>query len=75
MRGGSDDLDAALVGAVVGARPLKGGQEGVVDVDGVPPVALAKLAAEDLQAVAGGQQQQQGEAGGSTRVRGGSRQR
>jgi hypothetical protein len=50
VRGGADDLDAALVGAVVGARPLKGGQEGVVDVDGVPPVALAKLAAEYLQA-------------------------
>lgn len=34
VRGGADDLDAALVGAVVGPRALKGGQEGVVDVCG-----------------------------------------
>ena len=47
--GCANDLDAPLVCAVVWARSLKRGQEGVVDVDGVPPVALAKLAAKDLQ--------------------------
>lgn len=34
MRGGADDLDAALVGAVVRPRALKRGQEGVMDVCG-----------------------------------------
>ena len=51
MRGGADDLDAPLVRAVVGARALEGGQERVVDVDRVRPVALAEVAGEDLCAV------------------------
>ena len=32
MRGGADDLHAALMGAVVRPCALKGGQEGMVDV-------------------------------------------
>lgn len=108
MRGGADDLHAAVVCAVVRARTLrangaqkwevirthgckvcafppalghtvpstraqplnsstggaclKGGQEAVVDIDGVPPVLLAELGGEDLQQQGGGmgrKQQQQ----------------
>ena len=33
MGGCADDLDAALVGLMVGFRALEGGEEGVVDVD------------------------------------------
>lgn len=48
MGGRADDLDAALVRAVVWAAALKGRQERVVDVDRAPPVAAAELLAENL---------------------------
>ncbi len=60
VRGGSNDLDAALVRSVVGPRPLEGGQEAVVDVDGVLPVAVAEVGAEDLHRAA-----REGRIGGS----------
>ena len=38
----TDDFDAALKGLVIGPGANKGWQEGVVDVDGVLGVSLAK---------------------------------
>ena len=41
--GCADELDAAVVGLLVGAGALEGGQEGMVDVDDRPRHALAQL--------------------------------
>ena len=48
MAGGADDLDAALIGLVIEARPDEGGQEGVVDVDDVMRIAGDHAVADDL---------------------------
>jgi len=55
---GADDLDASVVSAVVGLGSLKGWQEAVVDVDGVPPVALTEAFTEDLHVPAQADAQQ-----------------
>jgi hypothetical protein len=44
MRGGADQLDAALMGLVIGPRALEARQERVVDVDAAPfPVSCASF--------------------------------
>ena len=48
VRGRADQLDAAIVGLRVGARPLEGGQERVVDVDDAALHGAADLVGEDL---------------------------
>lgn len=46
--GGADDLDAAVVGLVVGPGALEGGEEGVVDVDDAAGEGGAEGGGEDL---------------------------
>lgn len=46
--GGTDDLDAALVGLVVGPGALEAGQEGVVDVDGAAFEGPAEVVGQHL---------------------------
>ena len=46
--GGTDHFDAALVGLVVGPRAGEGGQERVVDVDYLIPVACDKFLPDQL---------------------------
>src|SRR6476661_10368506 len=48
MRGGADQLDAALMRLVVGARALEARQERVVDVDAAPRQSCGHLVREDL---------------------------
>ena len=48
VRGRADQLDAAIVGLRVGARPLEGRQERVVDVDDAALHGAADLVGEDL---------------------------
>mmetsp|Transcript_21417 Transcript_21417/g.36798 ORF Transcript_21417/g.36798 Transcript_21417/m.36798 type:complete len:205 (-) Transcript_21417:258-872(-) len=48
MRGGSHQLDAPRVGAVVGLGSDEGGQEAVVDVDGRVSVLAAEFVRDDL---------------------------
>ncbi len=44
----TDDFDAPFKGFVVGLRPNKSRQEGVVDVDGVMGMPMAKFLRQDL---------------------------
>ena len=48
MGGGTDELDAAGVGLVVGAATGEGGEEAVVDVDDGDAAAREEIGAEDL---------------------------
>ena len=48
MRGGADQLDAALVRLVVGPRALEARQERVVDVDAAPGQLCRHLVRQDL---------------------------
>ena len=48
VRGGADQLDAALVRLPVGLGALEAGQETVVDVDGTPGEVAAQLVRQDL---------------------------
>lgn len=48
VAGGSDELDAALMGLLVGVRSDEGGEEGVVDVDDFPGKLPAEAVRDDL---------------------------